>query len=79
VTWWAEVIPNGTVRGEKSLGMPGRCKSSHRARALAGWLVRMLGSIIEAMVLAMLHSRQHFPLRHSVASERIGIRTRGTY
>lgn len=59
---WAEMLGNATIRGEEPRGVPG---------GLAGWLMRVLGMIIEIPMLAMLHARQELSLGRTIAFESI--------
>ncbi len=54
---------------EKSLCLLGRFKSPHAALALPGWLMRILGPVIEITTLPMKHVRENHFLRGSLAAE----------
>jgi hypothetical protein len=53
----AEVLDEGTIRGQKSLGVPGGLESLHAPFPLAGGLVRVFGAIVQIAVLAVFHPR----------------------
>jgi hypothetical protein len=65
----SEVLGNRTIRGEETLGVPGRLKSLHPLLPLARGLMRILGAVIEVAVLAVLHTRENLPLRGAVVFE----------
>ena len=52
-----KMVSNGSLCSKKSLGMTSRFELPHRLLTLAGRLMRILGSIVQAFVLAMFHTR----------------------
>src|SRR5262249_7224779 len=68
----AEVLGNGAIRRQKSLGMPGGCEPLHPILALARGAMRVFAPVIEVATLAMLHPGQDLALRRAVALELIG-------
>jgi hypothetical protein len=69
---WAKVLGNGTIRGQEALGVSWRFEPLHAALPLAGWLMGILGAIVEIAVLPMFHPRENLPLRRPVALQLIG-------
>jgi hypothetical protein len=67
----SEVPGNGTIGGEEALGVARGFKPLHPPHALTGRLVGILGAVVEIAVLAMLHTREHFPLGRTIAFELI--------
>ena len=53
---WAEVLGNRPMGRKKALGVPWGCKPLQASLALAGGLLRLLGAVIQAAVLAVLHT-----------------------
>src|SRR5262245_12643866 len=53
----SEMLGDGAIGGEKTLGLTGRLKALHTSLALAGGLMRVLGAITEIAMLAMLGQR----------------------
>ena len=68
----AEVLGNRTIGGEEALGVARGLESSHAPLALAGGLVGVFGAVVEISVLAVLHPREHLPLRGAVAFQLVG-------
>ncbi len=60
----AEVLANRPAGGQESLGMPSRLKAPHGPFSLPGWLVGVLGPIVEIAVLAMPDDWQYRVLGH---------------
>jgi hypothetical protein len=69
---WTEMIANGPLCSEKPLGVARGFEASHRSLTLARWLVRVLRSIVQAFVPAVLHARQHVFFGGCIAAELIG-------
>jgi len=72
VSFWSEMVRDRTKRREKALGMTGGFEPTHRSLSLPGWLVGVLRSIVQSLVLAMLHARQELFLGRSIAGQFIG-------
>ena len=68
----AEVLHDGTIGGEESLGLARGLKPLHVSLALTCGLVRILSAIVEIPVLAMVHTREQFALGGCVALQFIG-------
>jgi hypothetical protein len=64
---WSKVLGDRPIRGEKPLGMPWGFEPLHPPLPLAGGLVRVLGTVVEVPMLAVLHSRQDLPLCSPIA------------
>jgi hypothetical protein len=69
VTSRSEVLGDGTIRGQKPVGVLWRLKPLHAPLPLARRLVGIFRPIIEVAVLPMFHTRQDLPLRSAVAFE----------
>jgi hypothetical protein len=69
MTSWSEMLGDGTIRGEKALGVARRLKPLHAPFPLAGGLVGVLCAVVEVVVLAMLDPREDLALRGAVAFE----------
>jgi len=67
VTTQAEVLHDGTIGREESLGVAGGLKPLHASLSLAGGLVGVFCSIIEIPVLAMFYPGEDFSLGGSIA------------
>jgi hypothetical protein len=67
VTSRADVLGDGTIGGEKTLGVSGRREPLQAPVPLAGRLVRLLGAIVQIAMLAVLHPRQHLLLCSTIA------------
>ena len=67
-----EVLGDGTIGGEKPLGVAWGLEPLHAPLPLAGGLVRVLCAIIEIPMLAMFHPWENLALGGSVALEFIG-------
>ena len=63
----SEVLGNGPIGGEESLGVSRGLKPLQAPLPLASWLVGMLRTVIEVPVLAVRHPRKHLPLRCPMA------------
>jgi hypothetical protein len=63
----AEVLGNGSIRREKTLGMTGGFEPLHATLPLARRLMRILTPVIEIATLAVFHSRQQLLLRGTIA------------
>ena len=55
------MLGNGTICGQKSLGMPRGFKPLHTIFALARGAMRVFAPVIEVATLAMLHPEQDLP------------------
>ena len=67
-----EEIVDLIVGGEEPLRLAGRFELLHLSLSSARRLVRVLGSVIESLVLAMLDARHDLPLCCAVAGELVG-------
>jgi hypothetical protein len=67
----AKVLGNGTICGQKSLGMPRGFKPLHAIFPLACRSMGVLTPVVEVTTLAMFDPRQALPLRRPVALELI--------
>jgi len=72
VSGTAEKVCNLIVNREEALRLSGRFEALHDALSPSGGLVAVLGAVIQALVLPMLHARHHRPLGRSTAGELIG-------
>jgi hypothetical protein len=68
---WSKVLGNRSIRGEKALGVAWRFEPLHAPLPLARGLMRVLRTVVEGAVLAMLYPGQHLALRRAVALELI--------
>src|SRR5262245_36106404 len=68
---WSEVLGNRSIRGQKSLDMPGGFEPLHATLALPRRPMRALTPIIEVATLTMFNTRQNLTLRGAVALELI--------
>ena len=73
------VLGNRPIRREKALRVPRGLTPLHASFPLPRGLVRVLGTVVEVPMLAVLDPRQHLPLRRAVALPFILMITRGTY
>ena len=69
---WTEMLGDGTIGGEKPLGVARGLEPLHAPLPLAGRLVGVLRAIIEIPVLAMFYPWKDLALGGSVALEFIG-------
>ena len=69
---WAEVLRDGTIGREETLGVAGGLKPLHAPLSLACGLVRVFCPVVEIAMLAMLYPREQLSLSSSVALELIG-------
>jgi hypothetical protein len=53
----SKVLGNRTVCGEKPLRVPGGLEPLHTPFPLPGWLVRVLGTVVEVPMLTVLDPR----------------------
>src|SRR6201997_1374944 len=65
------------VRGKEPLSLAGRFELLHLPLSSACRLVRILGSVVQSLVLAMLKDGHDLPLRRVVAGKLVGVMTRG--
>jgi hypothetical protein len=63
----SEMLGEGTIGGEKSLGMPWRLEPLHAPLPLARRLVGIFGAVVEIAMLAVLYVRQNLLLRCAIA------------
>jgi hypothetical protein len=63
----SEMLGDGSIRRQKSLGMPRRLQPLHAMLALARRPMRVLTPVIEVATLAMLHPGQDLALCRAVA------------
>ena len=68
----SEVLGNGSIRGQKALGMPRRLKPLHAPFPLACGPMRVLTPVVQITTLAMLYLGQDLPLGRAVALQLIG-------
>ena len=68
---WSEVLGDRSIRGQKTLGMPGGFEPLHVILALTRRPMRVLTPVIEIATLAVFHARQDLSLRSAVALELI--------
>src|SRR5262245_12870261 len=68
----AEVLGNGTIRGQKALGMTCRLKPLHAIFALPRRPVRILTAVVQITTLAVFDAGQDLALGRAVALELIG-------
>jgi hypothetical protein len=66
-----EVLGDGTIRGEKALGMPRRFEALHTSLALSRRLVGVLSAIIQVAVLPVFHPWQDLALGRRIALQLI--------
>jgi hypothetical protein len=71
---WAEVLRDGTIGGEETLGVAREFEPLHTPLPLTGGLMRVLRAIIQIPVLAMFHSGQKLALGGPVTFQFIGDR-----
>jgi hypothetical protein len=69
---WSKVLGNGTIRGEKPLGVPWRFEPLHAPLALTRGLVGVLGAVIEIPMLAVFYPQEHLPLGGPIAFQFVG-------
>src|SRR3954449_5029839 len=62
-----EEIVDPVMGGEEALGLARRLEPFHLPLASSGWLVRILGSVIQALVPPVLDRGHHLTLRGPVA------------
>jgi hypothetical protein len=59
----AAVLGNGTIGGEKALGVPWRHEPLQTPRALTGGLMGVLGAVVQVTLLSLCYTRQDLALR----------------
>ena len=69
---WVEGLRDGTRGDEEPLGVPGGLQPQHAALSPAGGLVRILGTVVQVPVLAVLHAREDPLLRGAIAFQLVG-------
>jgi hypothetical protein len=67
----SEMLGDGSIRRQKSLGMPGGFDPLHAIFSLACRPMHVLTAVIEVATLAMLHPGQDLALRRAVALQLI--------
>jgi hypothetical protein len=72
VTAEVEEVVNLVVRGEETLCLPRRLEALHLTLASSRRLVGVLGTVVEALVPAMLDTWHHLPLGRPVTWELVG-------
>jgi hypothetical protein len=72
VPTWAEVLHNGPISQEEALRLAWGFESLHPPLPLSHRLMRVLGAIIEIVVLAMFYPWKKLALGGSVALEFVG-------
>ncbi len=70
--FWVEVVSNRVKSRKKSLRLPWRFKSPHSSLSRSSWLMGILGSIVQSLVLPMLHVLHHLLLCGFVALKFVG-------
>src|SRR5262245_46278273 len=68
---WSEVLGDGSISRQKTLGMPGRFEPLHAPLALTRRPMRIFTSVIEIATLTMFDPRQNLALRGAVAFQLI--------
>ena len=67
----SEVLGNGAIRRQKTLGMPGGLEPLHAILALTRRPMRVFTPVIEIPTLAMFHPGQYLTLRGAVTFQLI--------
>src|SRR5215207_8574281 len=67
-----EEVSNLIVNGEKALRLPGGFEPLHDPLAPSGRLMAVLGPIVQAFMLPMLHTRHNCLFRGGVAGQLVG-------
>jgi hypothetical protein len=65
----AEVLRDRPISRQEPLGSARGLEPLHAPLPLAGGLVRVLGAVVQILVLAMFHAREQLALGGSVALE----------
>src|SRR5262249_46662813 len=65
----AEVLGNGAIRRQKTLGMPGRLEPLHAILTLPCGAMRVLTPVIEVAALPVLYSWQYLAFGRAIAFE----------
>ena len=81
MTAGAKQIINGTMDGEKALGMAGGFEPAHRSLSLSGRLMGQFGAVVQPLVLAVLDAQQQLLASGFAASQLLSwsvMITRGT-
>src|SRR5690349_17111476 len=68
----AEVLHDGTIGGEESLGLTWGLKPLHPSLPLSGGLMRIFRAIVQIPILAMFHAWQDLALGRRIALEFVG-------
>ena len=66
---WSAVLDNRPRRGEQSLSVSWGLQPRQPSRALPGWLMRVLGTVVEGAMRAVRDSRENLALRGALAFE----------
>jgi hypothetical protein len=67
-----EEVGDWVVNGDEALEVPGRFEPLHDPLSSPRWLMRILGAIVEPLVLTMFEFHPHFRARSAVGAELIG-------
>jgi hypothetical protein len=67
-----EEVGDLVVGGKETLCLPRRLETLHLPFSSSHWLVRILGPVVEALVLAVLDPGYHLPLGRPIAREPVG-------
>src|SRR5256884_9886756 len=68
---WSEMPGNRSIRGQKTLSMPGRFEPLHAIFALPRGPMRVLTAVVEIATLAVFDPGQDLALRRAVALQLI--------
>lgn len=66
-----EVLGDGAIGGEETLGMAWRFKPLQVSLSLTCWLMRILRPVVEIPMLPMFYAWENFALSRSVAPQLI--------
>src|ERR1700720_2567895 len=79
MVWEKESSPSGGLGGRpnrgknaRTLRLSGRFELLHLPLSAARWLVRILRSVVQPLVLAMLNARHDLSLRRTIAGKLVG-------
>ena len=67
-----EEVVDLIVGGEEPLRLAGRFELLHLPLSAARWLVRILRSVVQPLLLAMLNARHDLSLRRATAGKLVG-------
>src|SRR5207249_1763869 len=68
---WSEVLGNGSIRRQKTLGMAGGLEPLHTTLTLTRGTVRVLTPVVQITTLPMFHTWQYLTLGRAVALQLI--------